>query len=78
MIISVFDNGGVTIDRYTVIINNKYAYAMSDDAFSSHGINRYLCHKVDLNWENLGEPSRVRDLPESVRKAIENRCAEMV
>jgi hypothetical protein len=78
MIISVFDNGGVTPDRYTVIINNKYAYAMSDDALSPNGINRYLCHKVDLNWENLGEPSSVRDLPEAVRKAIEKRCDEMV
>jgi hypothetical protein len=33
---------------------------------------------VNLNCENLGEPGRIRDLTEAVKKAIENMWAEMV
>lgn len=74
MDILIFDNGGKTFDRYTVIIN-KDIYAMSANALSAQGINRYLCDIIDLDRENLGEPIGLEEAPEAVRKAIEDRCS---
>lgn len=75
MDISIFDNGGKTFDRYTVIIDNKHAYTMSVNALSPQGVNRFLCDVTDLNWEAIGEPIGLKNVPEAVRKAIENRCS---
>ena len=75
MDISIFDKGGKTFDRYTVIIDNKHVYAMSANALSPQGINRYLCDVMDLDWENVGEPIGVKEVPEAVRNAIEDRCS---
>jgi hypothetical protein len=76
MDIQIFDNGGKTLDRYTVIIK-KYVYAMSANALSPQGVNRYLCNDTDLNWEAIGEPIGLEDVPEAVRKAIENRYSNV-
>lgn len=75
MQVSIFDNGGKTFDRYTVIIDNKDVYVMSANALSPQGVNRYLCDVTDLDWESVGEPIGLEDVPEAVRKAIENRCS---
>lgn len=74
MDIQIFDNGGKTFDRYTVIIK-KRVYVMSANALSPQGVNRYLCNVADLDRESVGEPIGLEDVPEAVRKAIENRCS---
>jgi len=78
MDVSIFDKGSKTFDRYTVIINNKHVYTMSVNALSRHGINRYLCDVVDLDLESVGEPIGLKEVPEAVRKAIEDRCSQMI
>jgi hypothetical protein len=77
MDVSIFDKGSKIFDRYTVIINNKHVYTMSANALSPQGINRYLCDVVDLDLENVGEPIGLKEVPEGVKKAIEDRFSQM-
>ncbi len=42
--VKVYDNGGKTVDRYTILIDNGKDidfYTMSDDPFSPLGVNQY-------------------------------------
>ena len=71
MDISVFDNGGKTLDRYTLVIDKKMVYTMFVDTPTHHAYTRYLCETVDLNTEEAGRLIDIRDLPEEIVKAIE-------
>lgn len=72
--IRVFDNGGKTFDRYTVIID-QYVFTMSENACSPQGINMFAGELSELDSEAVtaGQPVMFEDLPKEVRKAIDNR-----
>lgn len=80
--VCVYDNGGKTADRYSVLIKRTASgkkvveiYGMSDDPLSPQGINQYS-HTAANGFRDfafLGKRVRVIDLPEDVRKAIEHR-----
>ena len=100
----VFDKGGKTFDRYTIL--NKETgdlYASSADPFASDGFSKFLCNcvqrettlygagwrekspakkiikaevdsiiinaKLDPDW--IGEPIEISQLPENVRKYLD-------
>ena len=44
--VTIYDNGGETIDRYTIIVDS-HVYSMSKNALSPQGVNMY--------WGELGE-----------------------
>jgi len=69
--IQIYDNGGETCDRYTVIINND-VYGMSADAMSPQGFNQFCGDvKTDFNLQALiSHPVNLPDLPEQVQRAI--------
>jgi len=71
MDIQIFDNGGKTTDRYCLIIDNRKVYTMTSDLLSSNGV-RYLCEMIDLDREAAGRPIALEDLPEALRKEIED------
>jgi len=63
--VRVFDNGGKTLDRYTVIINNSI-FAMSDNPEHPQGVNQYVGEgpvntsgERELCWDEVPEPVRV-------------------
>lgn len=83
--VRVFDNGGATFDRYTVMILRrnkslrKYeVYGMSENAMSPQGFNQFS-HVVPsvryLASDNIAIGKRIRyvDLPKEVLTAIEAR-----
>ena len=80
--IKVYDNGGKTLDRYTVLIRNYEmggfdVYTMSSDPLSPQGINQYN-HTADLiNTIRIAETSGKRIdyelLPLDVKRAIWGR-----
>lgn len=80
--VRVFDNGGKTLDRYSVIIARTVSgarvlevYGMSADPQNPQGFNQYS-HSAKNKFSDfafLGKRVQVHDLPEAVIQAIENR-----
>ena len=75
--IVIYDNGGETMDRYTVIIGND-VYGMSDDATSPQGFNQYIGEvgqDIKLG-SHLGKKISINKVSSSVKKAIKDREEE--
>ena len=74
---SVFDNGGETMDRYTVFVTydtgEQFAYGMSDNASDPNGFNQYIGEApFDIEpGSHLGE--RLTRVPVTIRGAVEDR-----
>lgn len=73
--ITVYDNGGETVDRYTVFIGED-AYGMSDDPQSPQGFNQYTGYADDMDIPSLGREVELSTLPEAVQNAILERSKE--
>ena len=70
-----YDNGGQTIDRYTVVIG-KDVYGMSSDPTSPQGFNQYagnLATTPGLSVKHVGRRIKWADLPPEVQQAIRDR-----
>ena len=77
--IKVYDNGGRTFDRYTVIIG-KSIYAMSHNPLYPQGFDQYVGEIDDMPYDFPGieegkEIKDIKELPEEVLKAIKIREA---
>lgn len=71
--IKVFDNGGKTADRYTVIFNDKDVYCMSENANMPNGVNMYMGEigiDINIDYIKLDEKINLSDLPRGVLLAI--------
>jgi hypothetical protein len=74
--VRIFDNEGITLDRYTVIIDQD-VYSMSRNAMSGQGVNTFNCTlgypvnqiRIDLYDKEVDYWS----LPDEVRHAIIQR-----
>ena len=74
----VFDNGGITFDQYTVIIDEEFVFGMSVNPTSPQGFNQF-CGKigkglflVHLRSES-GDKKLLYELPKEVQEAIRLR-----
>lgn len=72
--IEVYDNGGETFDRYTVIIDGV-VYGMSANALQPNGFNQFCGLIADLPGAREGERITIESLPEEVQGAIQRRAA---
>lgn len=74
----VYDNGGETADRYTVIVPDGSVYGMSSNPSSSQGFNQYSGEKSEFpnGLSHTGKKVDVSKLPEGVQKAIINRMED--
>lgn len=76
--VSVYDNGGKTVDRYTVSIdgekwNENFVYGMNDIPFHpAFGFSQFVGENLQPN-KNWGKKIRLVDLNKDVLKAIEQR-----
>lgn len=76
--VSVYDNGGKTVDRYTVSIrgekwNENYIYGMNDVPFHpAFGFSQFVGENLQPN-KNWGKKIRLIDLNKDVLSAIEQR-----
>lgn len=70
--IEIYDNGGETFDRYTVIIG-KEVYGMSHNPNSPQGFNQYSGTLAELPGARQGERITLESLPEEVQEAIKDR-----
>lgn len=77
--IRIYDNGGATFDRYTVIYMDEperkpgtyNALCMSADPFSPLG---FCQHSIAMPGRHLGKRIRWEELPEDCRKAVVQDC----
>lgn len=67
----IYDNGGKTIDRYTIFIGNQ-VYGMSENPLSPQGFNQFVGLKKEISKTLLKKDKKVKfsSLPEEVKKAI--------
>jgi len=79
MILKVWDNGGKTIDRYTVRARNDY-YGMSDNAMQPNGFNQFIGSYGEIKeGKHLGKlvyengKGDFKGLPLELRRAILDR-----
>ena len=70
--VEIYDNGGDTVDRYTVIIDTA-VYTMSEDASSPRGVNNYVgdLREISLNYSKLGR--KLNYIPENIIPAVKER-----
>ena len=73
--VRVFDNGGRTCDRYTVIIGDSY-YGMSENPFHPQGFNQY-CGETSSIQAWIDDPDKedveLDTIPDCLIKAIQDR-----
>lgn len=80
-VVGVYDNGGETADRYTVVVDevvdgngvDRFNILLSDDALSPQGVNMI----VDSSMGGTGTPIEFEDLPEQVQTAVNRRLQEL-
>lgn len=73
--ITVYDNGGETVDRYTVIVGND-VFAMSDNALMPDGYNQYMGAWAEFDFKNnpaIGKEIEYSSLSDEVKTAIQRR-----
>jgi len=71
----VYDDGGKTIDRYTIITPDNSVYGMSSDPFSPQGFCQYVGEKNEFphGLSHTGKRIDATKLPEIIQKAILQR-----
>ena len=74
----VYDDGGKTVDRYTIIIPDKSVYGMSSDPFSPQGFNQYVGELSEFpdGLSHTGKKVEASSLPENIQKAILQRMKD--
>lgn len=71
----VYDNDGLSTDRYTVFIGDK-VYNMCEHPLSAEGINEYsgTAKEIPMGSYNMGRKVNITDLPTDVQAAIRQRA----
>jgi len=72
--IKVYDNNGVSFDRYLIFIDNE-AYTMSRNALSPQGVNQYLGKKHEIVIPKEDKLMSFNSLPNDVKEAIQQRIS---
>lgn len=70
--VRIFDNGGQTADRYTVIIGDS-VFTMSENAMWPQGVNMYAGEVSELPGAMDGTEISLEEVPEEVKRAIDQR-----
>ena len=80
MKISIWDNGGITCDRYTVLID-KHEFLMSYYPDRANEVNQYLgeVYCIPIATMNLttDKNTLLPKIPKNIRYAIRQRCQEL-
>jgi len=71
--LKIYDNGGKTIDRYTVILDGA-VFTMSYDPLSPQGVNQYLGREVDCKNQKWGKEIKFSQVNNAVQQAINLRA----
>lgn len=72
----IYDNGGKTADRYTVILRDGSVFAMGADATSPRGFNQYAGQVSEFSHglSHTGRKISFQALTVSAKRAVQDRC----
>jgi hypothetical protein len=72
--IRIFDNGGLSFDRYTLLLGED-AFGMSYNPLSHQGFNQYIGYSKDIKINCLGNEitDKYHSLPHDLFVAIHQR-----
>ena len=75
--VTIYDNGGKTMDRYTVILGNQ-VFGMSENPTSAQGFNQWAGQAgTDVKvGAHLGKVVKITSVPKEVQKAIKERMKQ--
>lgn len=75
----VYDNGGESVDRYSVIFKDGDLVGMSERPFHPQGFNQFSGNVDDWDlttFDHLGKKLNIKDVPDVVLDAIEQRLGD--
>ncbi len=83
MFIRVYDNGGKTVDRYTLVIQNPDLpgsvdmYGFNEQPFHPQGFGQYAGDYVKMgSYAHLGKPVSIESLPTDAKKFARQTIGE--
>jgi len=75
--VEIYDNGGETFDRFTIILDDDYVFGMSENPFHPQGFSQFC---GQLSYDELsavacrkGIKKTFNEVPEEVARAIRDR-----
>jgi hypothetical protein len=74
--VKIYDNEGVTFDRYTVVVN-RFVYSMSYNPLSPQGVNQFVLELKKgerVGWTHIGK--KLDYIPEEILYAVKARWRE--
>ena len=76
--LKIYDDGGETIDRYTMIMPDGEAWGFSENPYHPQGVGQYVGNLSNLRtFSHLGKPVKsIMDLPEQARKFVDEIATE--
>ena len=70
--IKIYDNGGKTVDRYTMIMPDGEAWGFSESPYHPQGFGQYAGNLSELkSFSHLGKPVGILDLSEQAGKFVD-------
>jgi len=72
---AIYDNGGKTADRYTIVFSDRSALALSDNPEHPQGVSQIEPGPVKLG-KHLGKSILFKDLPKNVQKHVKEKMKE--
>lgn len=69
---AIYDNGGKTADRYTIVFSDKSALGLSDNPESPQGFSQWEPGPVETG-KHLGKKILFSQLPKNVQKHAKER-----
>jgi len=71
--LKIYDDGGKTVDRYTMIMPDGEAWGFNDNPYHPQGFGQYAGNLSELRtFSHLGKPVKsIMDLPEQARKFVD-------
>ena len=79
-ILKVYDNEGKTIDRYTVVTDEKYNdlyYCLHLSAYPEHPCGVSLWGECEIGAKYLGKEISFNELSTEIQKHVKRRFAEV-
>jgi len=82
--IIVWDNGGETMDRFSILVDKEFIFSMSNNPLSCMGFNQYAgnineCDAYEdvddfiRQWDEKETRLSIEEIPDGVKKAILKR-----
>ena len=68
----IYDNGGKTVDRYTLITPDGDVYGFNNQPYHPQGFGQYCGDFGNTlgRYDHLGKPIKVEDLPEQAQRFV--------